>query len=207
MASLELLPSEQLHRAAHHLTRAAHAVSQSNAAFLALAIPAAQRAQVETGVPASITLAQACIESGWGHHHIGAANNYFGIKAPEHHGHHSLGTIAIGYVMATTAEYDNNHEKIFVQQPFRAYSSMEDSFRDHGVWIRDNHRYGDMLARFAQDGNADAVAHALEHGGYAGAYNTVYAEQLIAMMKIHDLYKYDRIEQPRHGHLPELYLI
>lgn len=180
MVTTDLLPQEQIHRAAHPRHRGAQALSQSNAAFLALAIPAAQEARIATGVPASITLAQACIESGWGHHHIGAANNYFGIKAPLHHGRHSTGAIAIGYVMANTAEYDKDHNKYYVEQPFRAYNSMTDSFEDHGIWVRDNHRYGDMLARFLENGDADAVAHALECGAYAGAYNTVYADHLIS---------------------------
>ena len=45
--------------------------------------PSAQRAhrRRQHGVPASVTLAQAIIESGWGDSHMGDAWNFFGIKA------------------------------------------------------------------------------------------------------------------------------
>jgi flagellum-specific peptidoglycan hydrolase FlgJ len=40
----------------------------------------ARRAMAETGVPASVTVAQAILETGWGKHTIGEAKNLFGIK-------------------------------------------------------------------------------------------------------------------------------
>src|SRR5205085_1813084 len=45
--------------------------------FVETAVQPAQAAQSEFGVPASITLAQAILESGWGDKHMGNANNYF----------------------------------------------------------------------------------------------------------------------------------
>jgi flagellar protein FlgJ len=47
--------------------------------FVNQAAPAAQSAQAETGVPASVTLAQAALESGWGQHHVGAAQKLLRI--------------------------------------------------------------------------------------------------------------------------------
>ena len=73
---------------------------------------------------ASITLAQACIESGWGRHHIGAAYNYFGIQAPIIHGKRHLGSIAIGFVMADSYEYNSKGELIPANEAFRQYANM-----------------------------------------------------------------------------------
>jgi flagellum-specific peptidoglycan hydrolase FlgJ len=137
----QLSPAHHHHRRMRHRHKTAHAASQSNAAFLKTAIPASQQSERESGVPASITLAQACIESGWGHHHIGIANNFFGIKAPLIHGQRHLGTIAIGYVEVPTKEYDSKHKLYEVVDAFRQYAAMTDSFRDHGIWIRDNRNY------------------------------------------------------------------
>jgi flagellum-specific peptidoglycan hydrolase FlgJ len=47
--------------------------------FIASIAPAAQASEKKYGVPASVTIAQAILESAWGKRAIG--NNYFGIKA------------------------------------------------------------------------------------------------------------------------------
>ncbi len=55
--------------------------AQQNA-FLKMAVPGAQAAQKKWGVPASVTIAQAILESGWGASSLAKqANNFFGIKA------------------------------------------------------------------------------------------------------------------------------
>jgi hypothetical protein len=55
-------------------------------AFIKSAAIAAKKSETQTGVPASVIVAQAILESGWGEHHMGNANNYFGIKAQERNG-------------------------------------------------------------------------------------------------------------------------
>ena len=191
--SQTLSPGERHHRSSHYRHKASHALSQSNAAFVQQAIPAAQASEQDSGVPASITLAQACIESGWGHHHIGGANNYFGIKAPIIHGKRNLGPIAIGFVIVATKEYDKNHRLYTIDDAFRQYTSMADSFRDHGIWIRDNSHYPGAVQAYLSSGDADAFARELERGGYAGSNNIVYADSLIAMMKRHAFYQYNAV--------------
>ena len=175
---------------AHPVHKIAHALSQSNAAFLRLAIPAAQASETETGAPTSVTVAQACIESGWGRHHIGIALNYFGIQAQKlhHHGNRDLGHVAVGYVIAQSHEYNKDHVLVPATEYFRRYASMTDSFRDHGYFLRDNHRYRPALQRYATSGNADQFAEDLQAAGYAGKHNLKYAEALKRLMTAHKLY-------------------
>jgi flagellum-specific peptidoglycan hydrolase FlgJ len=63
----------------HAIHHANH--SAANAQFIAQAATAAVQSEIATGTPAAITIAQAILESGWGKHHIGSANNFFGVKA------------------------------------------------------------------------------------------------------------------------------
>jgi len=60
--------------------------------------------KAQAGVPAAVTIAQAILESGWGEHHLGEANNYFGIKAFKRNGTIDFGSIAIGFAMIPTRE-------------------------------------------------------------------------------------------------------
>ena len=50
--------------------------------FINTIAPHAQKSQKKTGIPASVTIAQAILESGWGRSSLTKeANNFFGIKA------------------------------------------------------------------------------------------------------------------------------
>ncbi len=57
------------------------ALSEAQKQFLQRAIGPAHVSQRDTGVPASVTIAQAILESDWGRSTLAAANNFFGIKA------------------------------------------------------------------------------------------------------------------------------
>ena len=86
------------------------------------AIPAAQATQQELAVPASVTLAQGILESGWGIHHIGDANNYFGIKAFTTNGTVTWGSVATGFVTVPTKEVVHG-QTVTVSANFRKYDS------------------------------------------------------------------------------------
>jgi len=166
----------------------------SKAQFLQSAIPAAQASQAETGVPASVTLAQAILESEWGRRHIGEANNYFGIKArPQPDGSFNHGSIAIGHLLAPTQEWDGSH-MITVNAPFRTYHTMADSFRDHGLLFKNNPRYSEA---FRHTNDPDEFAHQIHKAGYAT--DPGYADKLIGIMRTYDLYQYDQQSSPGAG--------
>ena len=170
----------------HHHAHAAH--TQIPAAFIHKAIAPAQASERLTGVPASITMAQAILESGWGKHHIGSAHNYFGVKAQTVLGKVTYGSVATGYVNVKTKEHLGGKD-ITISDNFRSYKSIQDSFVDHGNFLRGNHRYLTILTAYANDGDADAFARGLQKAGYAT--DPHYAELLIKIMKGRNLYQYN----------------
>jgi flagellum-specific peptidoglycan hydrolase FlgJ len=158
--------------------------SWAHTTFVWKATPPAQASERITGVPASITIAQAILESGWGKHHIGAAHNYFGVKAQTVSGEVDYGPTATGYVNVKTKEHVKGKD-IVISDNFRSYKSMQDSFVDHGNFLRSNHRYYAILAAYAKDGDAEAFARGLQKAGYAT--DPHYAELLIKIMKARKL--------------------
>ncbi len=156
-------------------------------AFVDSAIRPAQDAQTETGVPASVTIAQAILESSWGTAYIGDANNYFGIKATTNaDGSVYVGNIAIGWVEVQTQEWDGQ-KYITVTAKFRKYRNMEDSFRDHAYFFIENSRYNEAMK---YTNNPNEFARQIANAGYATS--PTYADNLIKLMKENCLYQYDK---------------
>jgi flagellum-specific peptidoglycan hydrolase FlgJ len=170
----------QKHRS-HHAKHSA-----ANAQFIAEASIAAVQSELMTGTPAAITIAQAVLESGWGKHHIGRANNYFGVKAQTSGGQVTYGGVATGYVNVDTREHLKGKD-VVISQPFRSYSSMGDSFVDHGQFLAQNRRYLPYLQDYQRDGDVRAFARGLQKAGYAT--DPLYAELLISII---DQYKLDQ---------------
>jgi len=141
---------------------------------------AAQRSRRTTGVPASVTVAQAILESDWGRSRLTRqGNNLFGIKA--------LGGASgpAGTVTLATWEHVNGDD-VIVQAPFKAYYTLEESIDDHGRFFTRNKRYADALAIA---GDARAFARAIQDDGYAT--DPSYASKLIRLMDRYDLYRLD----------------
>ncbi|WP_051767747.1 glucosaminidase domain-containing protein [Amycolatopsis vancoresmycina] len=154
-----------------------------NTDFIAVAGPAAQPGQAEFGVPASVTVAQAILESNWGRSAPG--NNYFGIKC----GSGGHGPIAIGCQDLPTQECDPGCHTVIAS--FRVYASMTDSFRDHGLFLRSNHRYDPA---FDYPDNPDQFIREVAKAGYATDPN--YAGKVIGLMGTYDLYRFNTPAPP-----------
>ena len=166
------------------------ALTDSQKQFIKDAAVAAQASEKATGVPASVTIAQAILESGWGKSHMGDANNYFGIKAQEDKkGNVTFGNVATGVVDKSTKEFDKKGNAFFVVAHFRAYKDMTGSFTDHGLFLRDGPRYAKAMAAYAKDKDANEFARGLQKAGYAT--DPKYADLLISIMKKNDLYKFN----------------
>lgn len=139
-----------------------------------LAIEEMQR----TGIPASITLAQAILESAAGQSELAKmTNNHFGIKC----GNNWSG--AIYY------KQDNNSDG---NSCFRAYPTIEAGFRDHSDFLTDpkkSDRYGRLFQLAPTDYLNWAVG--LQMADYATSSS--YANELIGIIERYDLYQYDAL--------------
>lgn len=164
-----------------------------NGQFIQTCVGPSQATETEFSVPASVTIAQAILESGWGKSHMGDANNYFGIKAK---GPTSFGPIAVGAVQLPTREVING-KSVMVNAWFRAYASMTDSFRDHGDFLRRNSRY---QGAFQHSDDADEFARKVAQAGYATDPN--YANALINIMRANNLYQYNVAAGQSSGQAP-----
>jgi uncharacterized protein YraI len=151
--------------------------------FLAAAVPGAQRGWREYGVPASVTIAQAILESGWGRSSLSAADrNYFGIKCQGT----SYGTLAKGCHVYNTMECDKAGNCFPTSATFRIYASMANSFRDHGRFLRVNSRY---KPAFTYTKDANNFIWQVWKAGYATDPN--YYTKVTTLMASYDLYQYD----------------
>jgi flagellar protein FlgJ len=154
----------------------------TEAAFIARVTPGARRGMTRYRVPASVTIAQAILESGWGRSGLARRDhNYFGIKC-----FGSPGPIAVGCRAYATTECGGGKCWRTTAQ-FRAYRGVAGSMADHGRFLVDNPRYRNAF-RFSR--NPDRFAVAIHRAGYATS--PTYARNLIRVMKRYDLYRFDR---------------
>ncbi|MFC3195995.1 glucosaminidase domain-containing protein [Parapedobacter deserti] len=125
------------------------------------------------GIPASIKLAQALLESGNGNSKLAReANNHFGIKCtPEWVG--------------GKAYHDDDHRN----DCFRVYKRAEDSFKDHSQFLL-RKRYAALFELDKDD--YKGWAKGLKAAGYAT--NPRYADLLIDLIERYQLHQYDRPE-------------
>lgn len=129
-----------------------------------------------SGILASLTAAQAMIESKCGNSGLTVtANNLFGIK----------GTYEGKYVKMWTTEYYNGAAQR-VKARFRAYPSWLESIEDHSSMFNRMKRYEDVRGCMDWNKAVDAVARA----GYAT--EPKYAEILKNAIKFNKLYLWDR---------------
>ncbi len=126
----------------------------------------------EFKIPASITLAQAILESGSGNSKLARkANNHFGIKChKDWHGKR--------YYM----DDDVKHEC------FRKYKKPSESFRDHSLFLTKRGRYSFLFKYNITD--YKKWAYGLKKAGYAT--NSKYPKLLIRLIKQYHLDQYDK---------------
>ncbi|WP_281886421.1 glycoside hydrolase family 73 protein [Paenibacillus sp. YYML68] len=141
-----------------------------------------------TGVLASITIAQAALETGYGQYARG--NNLFGIKAKG----------SEPQQRSTTSEYVNGRW-IQVNEGFRIYDSWSESISDHSSFLRTNPIYT-RAGFFVYSELLDYknAARALQTAGYAT--DPQYANKLISIIERYRLYEFDRRAAEEGGWIP-----
>lgn len=125
----------------------------------------------ETGIPASIKMAQAILESGFGNSELAVnANNHFGIKCH-------------GWPGKTYTYTDDEPDECF-----RKYDHPMQSFYDHSEFLVYRPRYAFLFDYDVMD--YEAWAYGLSRAGYAT--NPRYPEMLLRLIREHDLARLDR---------------
>lgn len=126
------------------------------------------------GIPASITMAQALLESDCGNSRLAIlANNHFGIKCKKEW-------------TGPTISHDDDAKG----ECFRKYPSAEASFRDHCDFLDKSPRYAELFKLDPLD--YKGWAHGLKKAGYAT--NPKYAEMLIKIIEENELYTLDNMD-------------
>ncbi len=131
----------------------------------------------EFDIPASITMAQALLESGFGQSELAKkSNNHFGIKCKS-------------YWKGEKVYHDDDEKG----ECFRKYSSVDDSYADHGTFLTDSPRYASLFKLKRED--YKGWAKGLKKAGYAT--NPKYADILINMIELYELDKLDSAKRPK----------
>ena len=124
------------------------------------------------GIPASITMAQAILESGFGNGYLArVANNHFCIKCKK------------SWTGRTITHADDRPDDCF-----RVYDSVEESFEDHANFLCSGQRYEFLFAYDTDD--YKSWAKGLKQAGYATAPD--YAERLIGVVERYNLQLLDK---------------
>lgn len=129
---------------------------------------------IDHGIPASVTLAQAIFESRCGGSELAKrSNNHFGIKCH------------LEWEGDTIVKHDDT-----LNECFRRYHSVEESFTDHSLFLSKRPRYAQLFELPAED--YKSWCRGLKEAGYAT--HETYAEDLIRLIEQTELYKLDHVQ-------------
>ncbi len=136
-----------------------------------------------SGVPASITLAQALHESSIGNSDLAIhANNHFGIKCKSY------------WTGKTYQHKDDDYDEDgnLMHSCFRSYDSVLDSYIDHTNFLKSSSNYRELF--YYNQTDYTSWAHGLKKCGYAT--DGAYAQKLIDKINKYQLYVYDTYANP-----------
>lgn len=137
----------------------------------------AQAGQQQYGVPASVTIAQSCLETGWGASVPPGSNNYFGIKAVAGQPFVTAGTFE--YIAGTRTPEPGD---------FAAYPTVEAGFVAHGKLLSEDPRYAPAMAERSDPAE---FCTQLQACGYSTS--PTYAETLTELINEFNLTVYDEV--------------
>ncbi len=133
--------------------------------------PAATKNMRFFKIPASITLAQGILESGYGEGTLAKkANNHFGIKCHKDWKGKSI-----------------THDDDEKGECFRSYKNPLKSYRDHSLFLVDRDRYSNLFTLNRKD--YKGWASGLKAAGYAT--DPKYADKLISLIERFNLIRFD----------------
>tara|TARA_Y200000002_G_scaffold305498_1_gene261251 strand:- start:789 stop:1262 length:474 start_codon:yes stop_codon:yes gene_type:complete len=148
-----------------------NSVEEKIKAYIKKFAPAAIKNMRFYKIPASITLAQGVLESGYGEGTLAKkANNHFGIKCHK------------GW-KGKSIRHDDDKE----DECFRSYKNPLKSYRDHSLFLVDRDRYNDLFELKRKDYKGWAAG--LKDAGYAT--DPKYADKLISLIERFNLTRFD----------------
>jgi hypothetical protein len=154
------------------------AISKEQQDFVAKVGAVATEDMEKSGILASLTIAQAILESGWGTSELAVqANALFGIKADSRWDGRAYST--------TTKECYDGVSFTEEESLFRAYDSWEDSIADHSAFLVGSSRYAAVIG----EKDYKTACTAIHAAGYAT--DPTYAEKLISIIESYNLAAYD----------------
>jgi flagellum-specific peptidoglycan hydrolase FlgJ len=133
---------------------------------------------VKSGIPASIIMAQAIVESNAGASSLAReSNNHFGIKCKDYWEGSSY----------YHPDDDKDKEGKLIPSCFRKYDTVNDSYKDHSDFLMHTDHYKPLFAYDKTDYELWAMG--LEICGYASEDG--YGEKLIRTIKLYNLHELD----------------
>lgn len=155
--------------------------NEQRQAFIDEIYPIAQRLQKQYGIFASVSMAQAMLESDFGRSGLAATHyNLFGVKTDEHD--------PMGAEYKTMEFFDG--EWVEISDYFKVYNSWAESMEAHAQLLTNGTTWDSSYYEAVTSGTTPvAQAQGLQEAGYAT--DPEYANKLIAMIREWDLQQYD----------------
>ena len=152
-------------------------MSQTKQEFIDKYKEIAIQQQLKYGIPASITLAQAILESSYGtSKQAKEDNNFFGVKRGESW-------------KGDTNNYLDDHSK---PEPFRRYSHPEQSFEDHSKILTTNNGKVAKACKGFSATDYQGWAHAIAYSGYCNLKGSAtYEQNLLGEISDYNLHSID----------------
>ena len=153
----------------------------------------------ENGILASVTIAQAILESSWGTSELAKkANNYFGMKCSL--SSNSWGSVwdRVSKYTKVTNEQDEAGKIYTIKADFRAYPDIEMSIKDHSMYLvgamnGTEHIY----CGIANEKDYRKAVEIIKAGGYATDLN--YVSKICSIIEKYELTQYDEMEELNMG--------
>lgn len=168
--------------------------------FISFMGPLAQADMAKSGVLASVTTAQAILESGHGSTELARnANNFFGMKCSLS-GNTWPGSTwdGVSKYRKQTGEEDANGNAYTITADFRKYASAADSVADHSAYLLgamngSKQRY----AGLKEEADPAKAIGIIKAGGYAT--DTKYVSKVLSIINKYNLTKYDQGSKEQEG--------
>ncbi len=162
--------------------------------FINKLAPIAVRDMSDSGVPASVTIAQAILESGYGTTELALkANNFFGMKCSLSGNTWKSAWDGKSKHTKKTKEQTKDGREYTVTAAFRKYPDMETSVKDHSCYLT-GAKNGPKLrfAGLAGEKDPEKAIKIIKDGGYAT--DVKYVDKVMSIINKYNLTQYDKAE-------------